>query len=95
MATKSRAILLGGAALILAITAITATKAGGDYTLPIALALFAILTILVFSIMLQNKEFEKGSTPLLASSSNSIANLSSEQDDLPDPRDSGIDIPIL
>jgi len=95
MATNSRAILLGGAALILAVTAITTTKGGGDYTLPIAFALFAILAILVFSIIMQNKDSEKGSTPLLASNGNSVANFSTEQDDLPDPTDSGIDIPIL
>ena len=95
MAANSRAILLGGAALILAVTAITTTKGGGDYTLPIAFALFAILALLVFSIMLQNRESEKGSTPLLASSSNSIAKLSNEPDDLPDPLDLGIEIPIL
>ena len=95
MATNSRAILLGGAALILVITAIAATKGGGDYTLPIAFALFAILALLVFSIIMQNRETEKGSTPLLAPSSNSFAKLSTEHDDLPDPTDSGIDVPIL
>ena len=95
MATNSRAILLGGAALILVVAAITATKGGGDYTLPLALALFAILALLVFSIMMQNREAEKGSTPLLASSSNSVVDVATKQDDLPNPTDSGIDIPIL
>jgi len=95
MAANSRGILLGGAALILAISAITATRVGGDYTLPIALALIAILAILIFSIMMQNRDKEKGSTPLLNPSGNSTTNMSTEQDDLPDPRDSGIDIPIL
>lgn len=95
MAANSRAILLGGAALILVVTAITATIDGEDYTLPIALALLAILALLVFSIMMQNKDSEKGSTPILSSNSNSATNLSTEQDDLPNPNDSGIDVPIL
>lgn len=95
MAGNSRAILLAGAALILVITAITATIDGEDYTLPIALALIAILALLVFSIMMQNIESEKGSTPLLKSNSNSVTNSSTGQEDLPNPSDSGIDVPIL
>jgi len=95
MAANSRAILLAGAAVILVITAITATIDGGDYTLPIALALVAILALLVFSIMMQDKESEKGSTPLLTSNSNSVTNSLTGQDDLPNPNDSGIDVPIL
>jgi hypothetical protein len=45
--------------------------------------------------MMQNIESEKGSTPLLKSNSNSVTNSSTGQEDLPNPSDSGIDVPIL
>jgi len=95
MASNSRAILLLGAALVLLSTALATTAGGGDYTLPIALVLFVVLSLLVFSLIMQNKSQEKGSTPIGVSRDNSTLGIESEVDDLPNPSDSGIDIPIL
>ena len=95
MASNSRAILLLGAALVLLSTALATTAVGGDYTLPIALVLFVVLSLLVFSLIMQNKSQEKGSTPIGVSRGNSALEIDSEDNDLPNPSDSGIEIPIL
>ena len=44
---------------------------------------------------MQNKNKEKGSTPIGVSRGNSTLEIESEVNDLPNPSDSGIEIPIL
>ena len=95
MTGKSRYILLLGASLLVVAFAGMSTVSGDGWVIPMATLLSGILLILVFSIITIKQESERGSTPLSMSSQPSEKNVDRIADDLPDPVESGFDLPIL
>ena len=95
MATNSRGFLLLGAVLLMVAFAGMSTVSGTGWILPMATLLSGILFILIFSMMTISEDSKRGSTPLSSSNGGKIEQIDTESDDLPDPRDSGFELPIL
>lgn len=95
MATNSRGFLLLGAVLLMVAFAGMSTVSGTGWILPMATLLSGILFILIFSVMTISEDSKRGSTPLSSSKGGNMEQIDSESDDLPDPRDSGFELPIL
>lgn len=93
---ESRVVLLGGALLILGASAGLATMKGNDFALPLSMLLAGVLMILGYSLMMQGKNADSNATPTTSSNVGTSILLEEEGvEDLPDPRDAGIDLPIL
>ena len=95
MTGNSRYILLLGASLLVVAFAGMSTVSGDGWVIPMATLLSGILLILVFSFITIKQESERGSTPLSMSSQSKQKNVDNVADDLPDPVESGFDLPIL
>ena len=95
MATNSRGFLLLGAVLLMVAFAGMSTVSGTGWILPMATLLSGILFILIFSVMTISEDSKRGSTPISSSKGGKMEQIDSESDDLPDPRDSGFELPIL
>ena len=95
MTGHSRLILLLGASLLVIAFAGMSTVSGDGWVIPMATLLSGILLILVFSVMTIKQESERGSTPLSALTQNPAKSVETIAEDLPDPADSGFDLPIL
>ncbi len=95
MTGNSRYILLLGASLLVVAFAGMSTVSGDGWVIPMATLLSGILLILVFSFITIKQESEKGSTPLSTSSKSQGKSVDNVADDLPDPVESGFDLPIL
>ena len=95
MASNSRGILLLGALLLVAAMAGISTTSGTGWIIPMSLLLSGIFVILVFSFLTITKETERGSTPVATSKGRSQETIESQVEDLPDPNNSGIDLPIM
>ncbi|MBJ62888.1 MAG: hypothetical protein CMB57_06490 [Euryarchaeota archaeon] len=95
MTGNSRYILLLGASLLVVAFAGMSTVSGDGWVIPMATLLSGILLILVFSVMTIKQESERGSTPLSTSSQSKGNSVDNVADDLPDPVESGFDLPIL
>jgi hypothetical protein len=93
---ESRVVLLGGALLMLGAAAGLATMKGNDFALPLSMLLAGVLMILGYSLMMQGKNAEKNATPTTSPTGGTSILLNDDGvEDLPDPRDAGIDLPIL
>lgn len=95
MATNSRGFLLLGAVLLMVAFAGMSTVSGTGWMLPMATLLSGILFILIFSVMTLSEDSKRGSTPVSSSKGGMMEQIDTETDDLPDPRDSGFELPIL
>ncbi len=95
MATNSRGFLLLGASLLVVAFAGMSTVKGSGWILPMATLLSGILFILIFTFMTISEDSKKGSTPTSNSSGSKQDHVDSEVENLPDPRDSGFELPIL
>lgn len=95
MTGNSRLILLVGASLLVIAFAGMSTVSGDGWVIPMATLLSGILLILVFSVMTIKQESERGSTPLSAPTQTPAKSVETIAEDLPDPADSGFDLPIL
>ena len=95
MTGNSRYILLLGASLLVVAFAGMSTVSGDGWVIPMATLLSGILLILVFSVITLKQETERGSTPLSAQSKSSGESVDNAVSDLPDPAESGFDLPIL
>lgn len=95
MTGNSRYILLLGASLLVVAFAGMSTVSGDGWVIPMATLLSGILLILVFSFITIKQESERGSTPLSTQSQPQGKNVDNIADDLPDPVESGFDLPIL
>ena len=95
MTGNSRYILLLGASLLVVAFAGMSTVSGDGWAIPMATLLSGILLILVFSVITIKQESERGSTPLSTALQPSAKSEGSVADDLPDPAESGFDLPIL
>lgn len=73
-----------------------ATMKGNDFALPLSMLLAGVLMILGYSLMMQGKNTESNATPTTSSTGGTGILLDDGGvEDLPDPRDAGIDLPIL
>ena len=73
-----------------------ATMKGNDFALPLSMLLAGVLMILGYSLMMQGKNTESNATPTTSSTGGTSVLLEDDGiEDLPDPRDTGIDLPIL
>ena len=95
MTGNSRYILLLGASLLVVAFAGMSTVSGDGWVIPMATLLSGILLILVFSVITLKQETERGSTPLSVQSKSSGESVDNAVSDLPDPAESGFEIPIL
>lgn len=95
MTGNSRVILLLGASLLVVAFAGMSTVSGSGWALPMATLLAGILFILIFSFMTISDEKGGGSTPVKSVKSQSSESFSETHENLPDPAESGIELPIL
>ena len=95
MTGNSRYILLAGASLLVVAFAGMSTVSGDGWVIPMATLLSGILLILVFSVITIKQDSERGSTPLTVTSQSSTKSVENAANDLPDPVESGFDLPIL
>ena len=95
MTGNSRYILLAGASLLVVAFAGMSTVSGDGWVIPMATLLSGILLILVFSVITIKQDSERGSTPLTVTSQSSSKSVENATNDLPDPVESGFDLPIL
>ena len=95
MTGNSRYILLAGASLLVVAFAGMSTVSGDGWVIPMATLLSGILLILVFSVITIKQDSERGSTPLTVTSQSSSKSVEDVANDLPDPVESGFDLPIL
>jgi ABC-type transport system involved in multi-copper enzyme maturation permease subunit len=95
MTGNSRYILLAGASLLVVAFAGMSTVSGDGWVIPMATLLSGILLILVFSVITIKQDSERGSTPLTVKSQSSSKSVENVANDLPDPVESGFDLPIL
>ena len=95
VASNSRGILLLGAVLMVAAAAVVSTTSGTGWIVPMTILLSIIFGILSFSVLTNRKEKARGSTPLTIRTDSSGKTIESATQDLPDPNDSGFDLPIL
>ena len=95
MTSNSRGVLLLGASLLVIAFAGMSTISGTGWAIPMATLLSGILFILIFSFMTFSEDRNRGSTPIKSNKGSVGENIDSEQDDLPDPNDVGIDLPML
>ncbi len=95
MTGNSRYILLLGASLLVIAFAGMSTVSGDGWIAPMAALLSGILVILVFSFITIRQDSARGSTPVSTESNSATKDLVSSSEDLPDPVDSGFELPIL
>ena len=95
MASNSRVVLLLGGGVMIAAAAMASTNSGDGWIIPMAILLTIILGILIFSVLTTSSNKSKGSTPLSSNKTSHSEHLETINDDLPDPSDSGIELPIL
>ena len=95
MTGNSRYILLAGASLLVVAFAGMSTVSGDGWVIPMATLLSGILLILVFSVITIKQDSERGSTPLTVTSQSSSKSVENVANDLPDPVESGFDLPSL
>jgi len=86
--------LVGAFLMLAGVTGISVTK-GNDWILPIGILLVGVFFILVFSFLTFSNEYSGGSTPIKSEKGMGAKNIEQDADDLPDPLDSGIELPIL
>ena len=95
MAGNSRAVLfVGGFAIILSI-ALISTQQGDGFLIPMTTIFILSLAFLLFMSMSKSEKISDGSTPIRTDISSSNISIEGASEDLPDPEESGFDIPIL
>ena len=95
MTSNSRGILVLGASLLMIAALGMSTMSGTGWVIPMATLLSGIFLILVFSFITFTEDKQRGSTPVSSSKGKVSENIESSAEDLPDPNDSGFELPIL
>ena len=95
MTGNSRYILFLGASLLVIAFAGMSTVSGDGWVIPMATLLSGILLILVFSFITIKEDSKRGSTPIKSEVNTSSNSLDNVNEDLPDPTEAGIELPIL
>ncbi len=80
---------------MIAAAAVVSTNSGDGWIIPMAILLSIITGFLIFSVLTSGKVKSKGSTPFTSDKSIQSRELESVNENLPDPADSGIELPIL
>ena len=80
---------------MIAAAAIVSTNSGNGWIIPMAILLSTISVFLIFSLLTSEKIKSKGSTPFTSDKGIQSRELEQVTENLPDPADSGIDLPIL
>ena len=86
--------MLGASLLMIAALGMS-TMSGTGWVIPMATLLSGIFLILVFSFITFSEDKQRGSTPVSSSNGKVSENIESGAEDLPDPNDSGFELPIL
>ena len=86
--------MLGASLLMIAALGMS-TMSGSGWVIPMATLLSGIFLILVFSFITFTEDKQRGSTPVGNSKGNVSENIDTSTEDLPDPNDSGFELPIL
>lgn len=71
------------------------TTSGTGWIIPMTVLLSAIFGILSFSVLTNRTEKVRGSTPLAIETGSSVKDIEGGTQDLPDPVESGFDLPLL
>ena len=95
MTGNSRYILFLGASLLVIAFAGMSTVSGDGWVIPMATLLSGILLILVFSFITIKEDSKRGSTPIKSEVKTSSNSMDAVSEDLPDPTEAGIELPIL
>ncbi|MBT7243844.1 MAG: hypothetical protein HN874_00155 [Euryarchaeota archaeon] len=95
MASNSRGVLLLGGGAMIAVAAVISTTRGKGWIVPMAILLSIILAILLFSTLTSSSDKIQGSTPINVRKQIHSENIESVTEDLPEPSESGIELPML
>tara|TARA_B110000444_G_C18829656_1_gene592411 strand:+ start:1073 stop:1369 length:297 start_codon:yes stop_codon:yes gene_type:complete len=95
VASNSRGILILGAVVMIAATAAISANSGTGWVIPMTILLSIIFVILSFSMLTSRNDADRGSTPLSIKTEIHNENIESGTENLPDPLDAGIELPIL
>jgi len=95
MASNSRGVLLLGGGAMIAVAAVISTTRGKGWIVPMAILLSIILAILLFSTLTSSSDKIQGSTPINVRKQINSENIESVTEDLPEPSESGIELPML
>ena len=80
---------------MIAIAAVISTTSGKGWIIPMAILLSIILAILLFSTLTSSSSKNHGSTPVKIRKQTNSQNIEPSTEDLPDPSESGIELPML
>ena len=86
---------MASAAALPAILMTSALIQGSDWIIQLSILLFGMLLALVFIFLTISKDNANGSTPVSNKSSPSSGTIENRHQDLPDPSDSGFDLPLM
>jgi hypothetical protein len=95
MASNSRGVLLLGGGAMIAVAAVISTTRGKGWIVPMAILLSIILAILLFSTLTSSSDKIHGSTPINVRKQIHSENIEPVTEDLPEPSESGIELPML
>jgi sensor domain CHASE-containing protein len=95
MASNSRGVLLLGGGAMIAVAAVISTTSGKGWIIPMAILLSIILATLLFSTLTSSSERIQASTPIKVRKNTHSENIESVTEDLPEPSESGIELPML
>ena len=80
---------------MIAVAAVISTTSGKGWIVPMAILLSIILAILLFSTLTSSSSKNHGSTPVKIRKQSNSQSMEPSAENLPDPIDSGIELPIL
>mgnify|MGYP004251076337 CR=1 FL=1 len=80
---------------MIAATAAISANSGSGWVMPMTILLTIILVILSFTMLTGREDSARGSTPLSVKSEGSIENIEGHAEDLPDPLETGFDLPLM
>jgi len=80
---------------MIAVAAVISTTRGKGWIVPMAILLSIILAILLFSTLTSSSDKIQGSTPINVRKQIHSENIESVTEDLPEPSESGIELPML
>ena len=95
MRSDFRLHLLVGAFVIFALITGFSIAKGEDWLIPVGIMMGGFLFILVFQLISFYKDDQRQSTPIAIKKNVSTTHAEDTQEELPDPLDSGIDLPML
>lgn len=80
---------------MIAVAAVSSTTHGKGWIVPMAILLSIILAILLFSTLTSSSDKIQGSTPINVRKQIHSENIEYVTEDLPEPSESGIELPML